>query len=196
MFNHWEYIHTKYMAYFWKMKVALKPGFGHKTRGVDAAVPQATSVWEMSLKFLPVSPVEVKKKLFNFVIRFIIYCFVGCSHYCIKSLEMYWVLKRSKWQNKHQSNHNLNVGSLDEDDKLVTKTTLGEEITFTRKYLINFMKHPADTFGKRFLGPDKEMMRLGYTCERKRHTNAAKNATKPDWHLQYIWQVKFDWTEK
>lgn len=61
--------------------VALKPGsrFGHKIRGVDTAVLQATSIWEMSLKFLPLSPVEVKKKLFNFVIRFIIYCFVGCK---------------------------------------------------------------------------------------------------------------------
>lgn len=52
------------MAYFWKMKVVLKPGsrFGHKTRGADTAVTQATSIREMSLEFLPLSPVEVQEK--------------------------------------------------------------------------------------------------------------------------------------
>lgn len=46
------------------MKVVLEPGnrFGHKTRSIDIAVPQATSIWEMSLEFLPVSPVEVQKE--------------------------------------------------------------------------------------------------------------------------------------
>lgn len=52
------------MAYFWKMKVVLEPGsrFGHKTRCADTAVTQATSIREMSLEFLPLSPVEVREK--------------------------------------------------------------------------------------------------------------------------------------
>lgn len=40
-----------------------------------------------------------------------------------------------------QSNHNLNVGSLDQGVKLVTKTALGEKMTFTREYLIKAVFH-------------------------------------------------------
>lgn len=42
------------------MKAVLNPGsgFGHEAGGVDAAVPQTSTIRKMSLEFLPVSSVE------------------------------------------------------------------------------------------------------------------------------------------
>lgn len=53
--------------YLGEMEAVLEPRgwFGQWARSVDAAVPQAASVWEMSLEFLPVSPAEEKREREN-----------------------------------------------------------------------------------------------------------------------------------
>lgn len=48
-----------YVTYLLEGKAVLEPGtgFGHEAGGVHTAVPQAAALGEMSLEFLPVSPV-------------------------------------------------------------------------------------------------------------------------------------------
>lgn len=55
----WWYYFMISQTYLLELKAVLQPGtgFGHETRGADTAVPQAATIREMSLEFLPVSPV-------------------------------------------------------------------------------------------------------------------------------------------
>ncbi len=47
-------------TYLLELEAVLEPGsrFGHEAGGVDAAVPQAAAIGEMSLEFFPVSSEE------------------------------------------------------------------------------------------------------------------------------------------